>query len=70
MLIKTLAGFLLSVFLLSASCSQVSDLVGSKDHSTGKASQILKFPSSYSGILPCASCSGIRYTLNLWYASA
>ena len=66
MLIKTLAGFLLSVFLLSASCCQASDSVRSKDHSSGKASQILEFPSSYSGILPCASCSGIRYTLNLW----
>jgi copper homeostasis protein (lipoprotein) len=24
------------------------------------------FPSTYTGVLPCADCEGIRYTLNLW----
>jgi len=66
MLIKTLAGFFLSVFLFSISGCQGSDSVRSKDHPSGKATQTLESPSSYSGLLPCASCSGIRYTLNLW----
>ena len=66
MLTKTLVGFFLSIFLLSVSGCQGSDSVRSKDHPSGKATQTLEFPSSYSGLLPCASCSGIRYTLNLW----
>jgi copper homeostasis protein (lipoprotein) len=64
--IKTLAGFFLSLFLLSIVACQGRDSVRSKDQSPGKANQTLGSPSSYSGILPCASCSGIRYTLNLW----
>jgi copper homeostasis protein (lipoprotein) len=66
MLIKTLAGFFLSVFLLFVSGCQGIDSIRSKNHSSGKATQTLEFPSSYLGILPCANCSGIRYTLNLW----
>ncbi len=27
---------------------------------------VLDFPATYSGILPCADCEGIRYTFNLW----
>jgi copper homeostasis protein (lipoprotein) len=26
----------------------------------------LDFPATYTGVLPCADCNGIRYTLNLW----
>ncbi len=26
----------------------------------------LDFPATYSGILPCADCEGIRYTVNFW----
>ncbi len=66
MLIKTLSSFFLSVFLLFIYGCQGSDSVRSKDHLSGKATQSLESPSSYSGLLPCASCSGIRYTLNLW----
>jgi copper homeostasis protein (lipoprotein) len=66
MLIKTLAGFLLSVILLSVSGCQANDPIRSTQRPSGKNTQTLEFPSSYSGILPCASCSGIHYTLNLW----
>jgi len=66
MLIKTLAGFFLSVLLLFLSGCQGIDSIRLRNHSSGKAAQILDFPSSYTGILPCASCSGTRYTLNLW----
>ena len=66
MLIKTLAGFFLSLFLLSIVACQGRDSVRSKDQLSGEANQTLDSPSSYSGILPCANCSAIRYTLNLW----
>jgi copper homeostasis protein (lipoprotein) len=66
MLIKTLIGFFLALFLLSIFECQAIDLVRSKGHSSGKVPLLLESPSSYSGILPCADCSGIRYTLNLW----
>jgi len=66
MLIKTIAGFLLSVILISVSSCQAINSVRPTQHPSGKNTQTLGFPSSYSGILPCASCSGIRYTLNLW----
>ncbi len=66
MLIKILAGFFLSVFLFSISGCQGIESIRSKDYSSGKTTQTLEFPSSYSGILPCASCAGIRYNLNLW----
>ena len=66
MQINTLAGFFLSVFLLTVSGCQGRDSVQSKVHSSDKTTQTLESPSSYSGILPCASCSGIRYNLNLW----
>lgn len=34
--------------------------------STGEAFIDQAFPSTYTGVLPCADCEGIRYTLNLW----
>jgi copper homeostasis protein (lipoprotein) len=64
--IKTFIAFFFSIFLFSISGCQGSNSVRSKDHLSGKAPQNLEFPSSYSGLLPCADCSGIGYTLNLW----
>ena len=66
MLINTVASFFVAVVLFSVSGCQISDFVSPKDHPSDQVTQILESPSSYSGILPCASCPGIRYTLNLW----
>jgi copper homeostasis protein (lipoprotein) len=66
MLIKIFASFFLSIFLFSISGCQGGDLARPNNNQSGKAAKKLGFPSSYSGLLPCASCSGIRYTLNLW----
>ena len=51
---------LLSILL--SGCAGVS----ATETGTSEAFTEQKLPATYTGVLPCADCEGIRYTLNLW----
>jgi copper homeostasis protein (lipoprotein) len=40
--------------------------VGVAETRTSRAFTEQELPATYTGVLPCADCEGIRYTLNLW----
>ncbi len=46
----------------SSGCAGVS----ATETRTSRAFTEQEFPATYTGVLPCADCEGIRYTLNLW----
>ena len=56
---RALLVFIAVASILFPGCAGVQ--TDSREAFTGQ-----EFPATYEGILPCADCEGIRYTLNLW----
>lgn len=66
--LATLALVCASVIALDG-CSSSCCNVGAEGHALGydlTKRVSLDFPATYSGVLPCADCEGIRYTVNFW----
>ena len=51
---------LLSILFSGCAC------VSATETRTSRAFTEQELPATYTGVLPCADCEGIRYTLNLW----
>jgi uncharacterized lipoprotein NlpE involved in copper resistance len=54
---------MLSCFMIS--CQQAKDKQEGKHEALAKADSSTEIPGIYMGMLPCADCSGIEYTLTL-----
>lgn len=69
---KTIAGLLLVLGAVlvfegcASSCCIPRSEVSAAEEFDITHRVLLEFPATYSGVLPCADCAGIRYTVNIW----